>query len=222
MSLECDHRTRPSFLPTSGVRAVQCTDPRSSSSPRPRPRDRGGGDVDADPARALRALQLTGATERRCVATSLRNILEAADERHADPASPVRLNHADVLAARHGIVALIEVLRSEQTVTARGVALARLLTGRARAARCCAKAPCARCSTQCPKRSPRSRHDRVGRAPAPCMQAAAGSDPGALSLTERYDGHAGEPGSLVGAVIPVPACRRPPLSSHDLSRCAAL
>ena len=44
------------------------------------------------------------------------------------PASHVRLNHADVLAARHGIVALIEVLRSEQTVTARGVALARLLT----------------------------------------------------------------------------------------------
>jgi hypothetical protein len=87
-----------------------------------------GAAVDADPARALRALQLTGATERRCVATSLGNILEAADERHADPASRVRLNHADVLAARHGIVALIEVLRSEQPVTARGVALARLLT----------------------------------------------------------------------------------------------
>ncbi len=87
-----------------------------------------GAIIDVDPARALRARQLTSATERRCVATSLRNILEAADERHADPASPVRLNHADVLAARHGIVALIEELRSEQTVTARGVALARLLT----------------------------------------------------------------------------------------------
>ena len=62
------------------------------------------------------------------MATSLRNILEAADERHADPASHVSLNHADVLAARHGIVTLIEVLRSEETVTARGVALARLLT----------------------------------------------------------------------------------------------
>ena len=47
---------------------------------------------------------------------------------HADPASPVRLNHAEVLAARDGIVALIEVLRSEQTVAPRGVALARLLT----------------------------------------------------------------------------------------------
>ena len=62
------------------------------------------------------------------MATSLGNILEAADERHADPASQVRVNHADVLAARHGIAALIDVLRSEQTVTARGVALARLLT----------------------------------------------------------------------------------------------
>ncbi len=87
----------------------------------------GGAVVDGDPARALRAQQLTGVTERRCAATSLRNILDAADERHADPASHVRLNHADVLAARHGIVALIEVLGSEQTVTARGVALARLL-----------------------------------------------------------------------------------------------
>ena len=62
------------------------------------------------------------------MATSLANILEAADERHADPASSVRLNHADVLSARHGIVALIEVLRGEQPVTSRGVALARLLT----------------------------------------------------------------------------------------------
>ena len=87
----------------------------------------GGAVVDGDPARGLRAQQLTGVTERRSAATSLRNILDAADERHADPASRVRLNHADVLAARHGIVALIEVLRSEQTVTARGVALARLL-----------------------------------------------------------------------------------------------
>ena len=86
-----------------------------------------GAAVDADPARALRALQLIGAEERQCVATSLRNILDAADERHADPASQVRVNHAEVLAARHGIVALIEVLQSEQSVMARGVALARLL-----------------------------------------------------------------------------------------------
>ena len=88
----------------------------------------GGAAIEVDPARALRALQLTGIAERRCVAASLSNILEAADERHADPASPVRLNHADVLATRYGITALIEILRSEETVAARGVALARLLT----------------------------------------------------------------------------------------------
>ena len=96
-----------------------------------------GAGVDADPARALRALQLTGPSERRCVAALLGNILEAADERHADPASHVRLNHADVLAARRGILALIEVLRSEQTVTARGVALARLLTEERRSPMLC-------------------------------------------------------------------------------------
>ena len=87
-----------------------------------------GAVIDTDPARALRALQLTSAAERRCVAGSLRNILEAAEELHADPASHVRLNHAGVLAARHGIIALIDVLTSEPTVTPRGVALARLLT----------------------------------------------------------------------------------------------
>jgi len=87
-----------------------------------------GAPAETDPARALRAIQLTGTSERTRVAAALRNILEAADERHADPASRVKLNHADVLAARHAIVALIEVLRSDQAVTARGVALSRLLT----------------------------------------------------------------------------------------------
>ena len=84
---------------------------------------------DSDVARALRAQQLTSALERRCVAAGLEHILAAADERHADPALPLRLNHAEVLAARHAIVALIEALRCERTVDARGVALARLLIG---------------------------------------------------------------------------------------------
>ena len=48
-----------------------------------------GAHAHGDPARALRALQLTGATERLRVAASLGNILDAADERHADPASAV-------------------------------------------------------------------------------------------------------------------------------------
>jgi hypothetical protein len=96
-----------------------------------------GAAIDTDPARALRAAQLTSEAERRGVAASLWNILQAADERHADPASHLRLNHADVLAARHGVVALIEILRSEQTVAARGVALARLLTAERRSPMLC-------------------------------------------------------------------------------------
>ena len=83
--------------------------------------------TDSDPARAVRAQQLTSTLERRCVAAGLEHILVAADERHVDPASPLRLNHAEVLAARHDIVALIEMLRSEREVDARGVALARVL-----------------------------------------------------------------------------------------------
>ncbi len=66
--------------------------------------------------------------ERRCVAAVVSNILEAADERHADPVSTLKLNHAEVLAARHEIVALIETLQGDQVVAARGVALARMLT----------------------------------------------------------------------------------------------
>lgn len=81
-----------------------------------------------DQARALRAQQLVGAPERRGIAACLGNILDAADERHADPASPLVLNHVEVLAARREIVALIDHLCSERTVTARGVARARMLT----------------------------------------------------------------------------------------------
>jgi hypothetical protein len=90
-------------------------------------REIAGGLLDGDAARTLRARQLTSDAERHGVAACLANILDAADERHADPASPLKLNHADVLAARYEIVALIEALRSEQHVEARGVALARRL-----------------------------------------------------------------------------------------------
>lgn len=81
----------------------------------------------SDAARAVRAQQLICPRERRCVAASLANILEAADERHADPGSLLRLNHAQVLAARYEIVALIEALRSDRAVAPRGAALAQLL-----------------------------------------------------------------------------------------------
>ena len=43
------------------------------------------------------------------------------------PDGALSLNHAEVLAARHEIVALIEALRGEGAVAARGVALARRL-----------------------------------------------------------------------------------------------
>jgi hypothetical protein len=82
---------------------------------------------EADAARALRAQQLTSLNERCCLAASLANVLSAADERQADPGSLLRLNHAQVLAARHEIVTLIDALRTDRAVAARGVALARLL-----------------------------------------------------------------------------------------------
>lgn len=87
-----------------------------------------GLDPGEEAARATRARQLLTVHERRCVAGGLTNILEAADERHADPASPLKLNHAEVLAARDDILALIVALRSDRVIAARGVALARLLT----------------------------------------------------------------------------------------------
>ena len=62
------------------------------------------------------------------MAAALASLLEAADERHADPASRLMLNHAEVLAARHEIVALVAALRSERVLAVRGIALARRLT----------------------------------------------------------------------------------------------
>ena len=62
------------------------------------------------------------------MAAYLTNILEAAEERHGDPNSSLRLCHAEVLASRHKIVAFIDALQSERPVTARAVALGRLLT----------------------------------------------------------------------------------------------
>ncbi len=86
-----------------------------------------GACLDADPARSLRARQLGSMSERHAIAASLANILDAAEECQADPASRLALNHGPVIAARHEILALVELLRSEATVDVRGVALARLL-----------------------------------------------------------------------------------------------
>ena len=67
------------------------------------------------------------AAERRVLATELVRIVAAAQERNADPTSPLRLNHVEVLAAREGIAELAAALGSDRTVDPQGVALARVL-----------------------------------------------------------------------------------------------
>jgi hypothetical protein len=89
-----------------------------------------GCDIDDSPVLALRAEQLSGASERLAVAACFANILDAAEERQADPGSHLSLDHAAVIASRAEILALIEVLRSESVVDPRGVALAVLLIER--------------------------------------------------------------------------------------------
>ena len=120
--------TRPSSAP------LQVTPPHPAMRLRVRIRQRvldreiaAGLPSDFDAARAIRAQQLTSTAERCRVAACLASILEVADQRHADPSAPLNLNHAEVLAARHELLALIDALRGEGAVGARGVALARQL-----------------------------------------------------------------------------------------------
>ncbi len=75
----------------------------------------------------MRALQLGTARERRAIAVGLANIVAAAQECAADPASRLVLDHGAVLASRREIEALIDRLRSDFPVRVRGVARARLL-----------------------------------------------------------------------------------------------
>lgn len=82
---------------------------------------------DSDAARGLRAQQLTSMPERRRVALCVANILEAADARHAQPGARLTAIDAQVLAARRDLVGLIDAIRGERAVSARGVALARQL-----------------------------------------------------------------------------------------------
>jgi hypothetical protein len=89
-----------------------------------------GGQVDGSVALSLRATQLTSAPERRAVAAALEHILDAALEREADPGSGLIVNHKEVIASRPEILAVVEALRGESAVDARGVALARVLIER--------------------------------------------------------------------------------------------
>jgi hypothetical protein len=61
------------------------------------------------------------------LATLYVNILDAAEERSADPGSPLIIEHAAVLAARQELIQLIARLSSREPLEPRGVALARLL-----------------------------------------------------------------------------------------------
>jgi hypothetical protein len=74
-----------------------------------------------------RCAELTARGSRLCLAGSLVTILDAADERRSDPASALVLDHEAVLRGRDQLEELIDRLRSSETVSARGVALVRLL-----------------------------------------------------------------------------------------------
>jgi hypothetical protein len=89
-----------------------------------------GSDVTASLALSLRAKQLTGTGERRAASACLANILDAAEERQADPGLRLILDHRAVIASRAEILALIDVLRSGSEVNAQGVALTTLLIER--------------------------------------------------------------------------------------------
>jgi len=74
-----------------------------------------------------RCAELTARGSRLCLAAALVNILDAADERRADPASALILEHEGVLRERGQIEALIDRLRGSETVSPRGAALVRRL-----------------------------------------------------------------------------------------------
>jgi hypothetical protein len=74
-----------------------------------------------------RCAELTARSSRLSLAAALVSILGAADERRADRASVLILDHEAVLHERDQIEALIVRLRGGETVSARGVALVRLL-----------------------------------------------------------------------------------------------
>ncbi len=86
-----------------------------------------GVSADRSPALALRADQLRSPEVRRTIARLLGTIVQAAEERNADPSSPLIVNHPAVRDASAEIQALIGRLRSTATLDPSGIALARLL-----------------------------------------------------------------------------------------------
>jgi hypothetical protein len=83
--------------------------------------------IDESAARAVRARQLTSRSMRLALVRLYANVLDAAEERSADPVSPLIIEHAAVVAARQAISLLIARLNSGEALEPRGLALARLL-----------------------------------------------------------------------------------------------
>ena len=79
------------------------------------------------PARSVRAGQLATPGIRRSIATVLETILESAEERQHDPCSSLVLEHEAVLEARDGLLDLAGVLRSDEPLAPRALALAVVL-----------------------------------------------------------------------------------------------
>jgi hypothetical protein len=86
-----------------------------------------GADPSRDPALQLRARQLTGASSRAAIATTIHHLLDAAEEppaawRAQGPRPP--LQRAAILAARADLLAIAERLTGSAQVTPRAAALA--------------------------------------------------------------------------------------------------
>jgi hypothetical protein len=91
-------------------------------------------------ARRERARQLLCPEQRRCIAAILRNVLDAAEASSRSGGSTRRADADAIVRSRDGLVHLIDLLRSNEPMAARAVALAELLA----------------CDRTGPLRSPRS------------------------------------------------------------------
>jgi hypothetical protein len=83
-----------------------------------------GAPPEESPARSVRAAQLATPATRRAIATVLETILDSARERQHDRCSHLVLEHEAVLEARDGLLALAGVLRSDEPLSPRALALA--------------------------------------------------------------------------------------------------
>jgi hypothetical protein len=87
-----------------------------------------GAQIENSRPHSLRARELQRSSSRWAIAAALANILDAADERAADPSSRLVIEHVAVLGARDQLMELIAVLRSSGALEPRCIAMARLLT----------------------------------------------------------------------------------------------